>query len=638
MRLLLSGGGFRATLFHLGVLRLLHDQKALSHIDEIYAVSGGSILAAHLACHWPRYITSAKTFDEAAEEIIQFTKRDLRGRVLLTHACYWLTLLLIPTIACYLALLIAAFFGSAFRLSPVWISRLVWLSMFAAIGLALLRWDSWHLISLLSKEYEALYEGATVSVLAAQNDYKPKTFLLATNLTTGRLAYFYHQGVALNVADSQDPASSQTEINDAERDVTVLDETIPLSMAVAASSAFPPAFSPVPISEQSVSADASKLPTPHFLADGGVYDNMGIRPMHLICAREKLTPADRSLVILSNAERRFDWVVKDTFTLLPSRAIRTSDILMKRVSTLEIRGRDNINSISLEADLHSDLLSTPLQQGVRNIRTDLDAFSDLEIQLLGYKGYCAAYQALMQKQLDIADVHKENGVPLHAASTWLPIKHLDSRLVRDPLRAIKRSQTPGLRFAVMRSGEGLFVLALAILTISLIASWKLIPDTIKQQATLARFPRASLPLPDAHFSSEIENELSEGELWMSRGMELIPEEESINAPFPARKVNIVVKTSIEGSYQKTDLKLVTNDRCKMSPLAVAYLVYERQGHEQSRIITLDSQLIDPTRHPQLSIEEVPLIGPTTLTVLVSALVDKSITDANQCGFQFLVTH
>ena len=44
--LALSGGGFRATLFHLGVVRFLRDAGALQNITEIASVSGGSILAA----------------------------------------------------------------------------------------------------------------------------------------------------------------------------------------------------------------------------------------------------------------------------------------------------------------------------------------------------------------------------------------------------------------------------------------------------------------------------------------------------------------------------------------------------------------------------------------------------------------
>ncbi len=47
--LCLSGGGFRAAAYHLGALRRLQELGVLRHVDEVRAVSGGSILAGFLA-------------------------------------------------------------------------------------------------------------------------------------------------------------------------------------------------------------------------------------------------------------------------------------------------------------------------------------------------------------------------------------------------------------------------------------------------------------------------------------------------------------------------------------------------------------------------------------------------------------
>lgn len=47
--LALSGGGYRATIFHLGVLRRVNDVGMLGHLDTISSVSGGSLIAAALA-------------------------------------------------------------------------------------------------------------------------------------------------------------------------------------------------------------------------------------------------------------------------------------------------------------------------------------------------------------------------------------------------------------------------------------------------------------------------------------------------------------------------------------------------------------------------------------------------------------
>ncbi len=58
--LCLSGGGYRAMLYHLGALKRLNDIGLLSRLAEIASVSGGSITAGVLAHAWPRL-----QFDEA---------------------------------------------------------------------------------------------------------------------------------------------------------------------------------------------------------------------------------------------------------------------------------------------------------------------------------------------------------------------------------------------------------------------------------------------------------------------------------------------------------------------------------------------------------------------------------------------
>lgn len=52
--LCLSGGGYRAMLFHTGVLWRLHDAGLLGTIKRISSVSGGSIISAWLALNWSR--------------------------------------------------------------------------------------------------------------------------------------------------------------------------------------------------------------------------------------------------------------------------------------------------------------------------------------------------------------------------------------------------------------------------------------------------------------------------------------------------------------------------------------------------------------------------------------------------------
>jgi NTE family protein len=52
--LAMSGGGFRATLFHLGALIRLNEFGYLPKLDRISSVSGGSITNGLLAVCWKR--------------------------------------------------------------------------------------------------------------------------------------------------------------------------------------------------------------------------------------------------------------------------------------------------------------------------------------------------------------------------------------------------------------------------------------------------------------------------------------------------------------------------------------------------------------------------------------------------------
>src|SRR5437870_7075788 len=51
--LCLSGGGYRAMLFHTGALWRLNELGYLPRLSQVFSVSGGSIVAGTLARAWP---------------------------------------------------------------------------------------------------------------------------------------------------------------------------------------------------------------------------------------------------------------------------------------------------------------------------------------------------------------------------------------------------------------------------------------------------------------------------------------------------------------------------------------------------------------------------------------------------------
>jgi predicted acylesterase/phospholipase RssA len=180
--LALSGGGFRATLFHLGVIRFLYEVGSLPSVETITAVSGGSVLAAHLALNWKRYTGSSDEFDQVSKELIQFTKADVRGRIVRRWIFSWLGIL----------------------------PRL--------LGI---RSRRWHLTNLLRSAYSDLYKKATLGSLPVV----PDVHLLSTSMTTGALCSFDRRGASFNL-----------NTNKRRIDTTTID----VAYAVAASSAFPP--------------------------------------------------------------------------------------------------------------------------------------------------------------------------------------------------------------------------------------------------------------------------------------------------------------------------------------------------------------------------------------------------------------
>jgi len=83
--LALSGGGFRAMLFHLGAIVRLNELRLLRELDEVSGVSGGAIVAGRLATVWPRLRfrmgVATNLWDELAAPLLEFAGRrvDLRA-------------------------------------------------------------------------------------------------------------------------------------------------------------------------------------------------------------------------------------------------------------------------------------------------------------------------------------------------------------------------------------------------------------------------------------------------------------------------------------------------------------------------------------------------------------------------------
>lgn len=80
--LCLSGGGYRAMLFHVGVLWRLYETGLLGRLDRVSSVSGGSITAAVLGLVWERIQPKASPNRTRFEEHIVAPIRRLAGETI----------------------------------------------------------------------------------------------------------------------------------------------------------------------------------------------------------------------------------------------------------------------------------------------------------------------------------------------------------------------------------------------------------------------------------------------------------------------------------------------------------------------------------------------------------------------------
>jgi len=211
--LCLSGGGYRAMLFHLGSLWRLHETGMLFSLNRISSVSGGSITSAVLALAWKHLIVDGTRDTFEARVVLPI--RELARHTVDVKAV--LTGLLLP----------------------------------GSIG------------EKVAKAYdEILFHGATLQDLPNT----PRFVINATNVQSAALWRF------------SKPYMGDYRVG------RIDNPSLPIALAVAASSAFPPVLSPLTIKLNPSTFKPNSgedLQRPPFtsdvvLADGGVYDNLGL--------------------------------------------------------------------------------------------------------------------------------------------------------------------------------------------------------------------------------------------------------------------------------------------------------------------------------------------------------------------------
>lgn len=357
--LALSGGGFRATLYHLGLVRFLHDAKILSNVTHVTSVSGGSILAAHLVLNWSRYNGSDSEFDAAATEILSFVKLDVRNRIVRRFPL---------------------------GLTVRWARRLLGFS-----NRRLTR------PGLLEYHYQKYLFGDTSLFELPE---KPELHILATNLSEGCLCSFNRSGLLTMRRESR---------GEGMRAEHTRASMATVAMAVAASSAFPGFFPPLELTGKEVGAPGGEFGRQSF-TDGGVFDNLGIRMFHYLQEFLGVDATRSNLYLVGGGSQslKLDGVlISDVGKPISVQReaqprgglirtnVRSSDILMDRVWQLEnekfSRAPGFLFARVVEVVKPGEDPTAPhpeIQRQLPKIRTDLDRFSPLEIRSLVQHGYC----------------------------------------------------------------------------------------------------------------------------------------------------------------------------------------------------------------------------------------------------------
>ena len=247
--LALSGGGSRAIAFHLGCLRALNDRGLLSQLKVISSVSGGSVISA-------MYAYSDCDFDSFDKEVCDLLKRGLTRSILRS-------LLLSPV---------------AFKTAG---TNLI--AGTSALGAGVLRWAARGLqlsgvdadtVNRIQKKLHAPLERWSSITSAFEQALKNRLFgnAVITDKRRGDL------DVVINACELRTGSAFRfgSRRSGCWRYGILNENNIPVSLAVAASAAYPILLPAIDRTFEFLEQDGTPAKHRVILTDGGIFENLGI--------------------------------------------------------------------------------------------------------------------------------------------------------------------------------------------------------------------------------------------------------------------------------------------------------------------------------------------------------------------------
>ena len=309
--LALSGGGYRATAFHLGTLKKLNEMGILSRIDKMSTISGGSITGAAYVLHKAK----SDDYDSFHNKMVNSVKKDnVIKQALTSFTGVKMLLLIVLFFGFPLGLLVEWLIGGyqrqLFSYTPYW--------LLLVIGLVCLLAKYQFALLPISKEIERAYnyfffDNKTLKDLSA----KPLIGIGSTNLQTCRPFTFSQ----LKMADS---SYSKFKLP-----VIFLHEKFPIAKAVMASSCVPFAFTPIAIDKAFYEDPRQYDKVAPKLVDGGVYDNQGIQKI-----TQKGSMYESDIIITSDAGGGL--LSSDKYLNSLSLVLRSMDLFMYRIKNFQM--------------------------------------------------------------------------------------------------------------------------------------------------------------------------------------------------------------------------------------------------------------------------------------------------------------
>ncbi|WP_439543376.1 patatin-like phospholipase family protein [Hyphomicrobium sp.] len=339
--LCLSGGGFRATIYHVGALIRLNELGLLPRLQEIASVSGGSITAGMLAVAWKRLLfdeqgTAVNFHAEVAEPLLRFSRVPVDLKAI------------------------------AFGLLP---------GCSAADSVA--------------ASYDRhLFKGAGLQDIPDT----PRFTFMATNLQTGsgwRFAKAYAADFRVGRIDvPQIPIA---------RVVAASSAFPPFLSPVRI------AFAPGSV-KTTVGADLHRAPFTEraILSDGGVYDNLGLERVWKRCRTVLVSNAGKTVPELGSPTGRWIGQTLRTLNLVQQQAENSRRRILFGMSNL---GQRNVANWSIDTPIDAYGLDGALSVSADDVRraatmrTRLNSFSEEETALLLAVGYAGADAALRARGL-----------------------------------------------------------------------------------------------------------------------------------------------------------------------------------------------------------------------------------------------